>query len=73
MLPADKESGDIDISNIMEEYQKKSERKTRRHLKDKKKGAESYGCHFSPLPFTGVSVTNGRKAIQNMLRTNLLL
>jgi len=72
ILPADKDSTGINIRNIIEEYQKESEKKSRRFLKDKKKGRESYGCHFSPLPFTGVSVTNGRKAIQNMLRANLL-
>jgi len=69
MLPVDK---DIDISEIIQEYQKDSGKKSRRHAKDKKEGRESYGCHFSPLPFTGASVTNGRKAIQNMLRANLL-
>lgn len=72
MLPVDKGSVDLNISEIIKEYQKEPEKKTRRILKDKKKGVESYGCHFSPLPFTGVSVTNGRKAIQNMLRANLL-
>jgi hypothetical protein len=70
ILPADRDR--INISNIIEEHQKKSEKKPIGFLKDKKKGRESYGCHFSPLPFTGVSVTNGRKAIQNMLKNNLL-
>lgn len=70
ILPADIDR--INISNIIEEHQKKSEKKPIGFLKDKKKGRESYGCHFSPLPFTGVSVTNGRKAIQNMLKNNLL-
>lgn len=72
ILPVDKDSVDIDISGIIEEYQKESDKKPRRFLKDKKKGRVSYGCHFSPLPFTGVSLTNGRKAIRNMLRANLL-
>lgn len=72
MLPVDKNSVDINISEIIEKAQKESEKSSRRFLKDKKKGANGYGCHFSPLPFTGASVTNGRKAIQNMLKNNLL-
>ena len=72
MLPVDKDSVDIDISKIIKEHQNTSEKKAKRFLKDKKKGAKSYGCHFSLLPFTEASVTNGRKAIRNMLRGNLL-
>ncbi len=69
MLPVDK---NIDISEIIQEYQKESSKKAGKLIKEKKNGSKSCGCHFSPLPFTGVSVTNGRKAIQNMLRANLL-
>jgi hypothetical protein len=72
ILPVDEDLVGIDIIKLIEKYQEEPVKEGRRILKDKKKGRESYGCHFSPLPFTGVSVTNGRKTIQNMLKVNLL-
>jgi hypothetical protein len=73
ILPADKNTVvDINISEIIEKSQRESERSASKFLRDSKKSSVGYGCHFSPLPFTGVSVTNGRKAIQNMVRNNLL-
>ncbi len=71
VLPVDTHLVDMDTIGIIEKYQKEPVKERRRILKDKKKGRESYGCHFSPLPFTGVSVTNGRKAIRNMLKVSL--
>ena len=73
ILPVDKNSVEINISEIIKKAQKESEKGSRRLLKDKKKASVSYGCHFSPMPFTGASVTNGRKAIQNMIKNSNLL
>ncbi len=73
ILAADKNTViDMNISKIINKVQKECETSASKFLKDSKKTAVGYGCHFSPLPFTGVSTTNGRKAIQNMLRANLL-
>jgi hypothetical protein len=67
VLPDDKKELEIDIKEIIEKREKQI-----RKNRGKKTVTAGYGCHFSPLPFTGVKVTNGRKAIQNMLKNNLL-
>lgn len=65
-LPGDKDESKTDISSIIEEHQKAIEKKYK--VGQKGSTSEGYGCQFSSLPFTGASVTNGRKAIRNMLR-----
>ncbi len=72
ILPVDKNDIDINISELVEKRLKETQGQTRRASANKRTTTEACGCHFSPLPFTGVSVTNGRKAIQNMLKNNLL-
>lgn len=68
ILPVDKNEVEININEMIEIQQKESENRSRRFLKDKKNASASYGCHFSSIPFEGVSATNGRKAIQNLIK-----
>jgi len=72
ILPVNKNEIDININELIEKRMKKTQGQTRRRVANKRTASQTCGCHFSPLPFTGVSVTNGRKAIQNMLKNNLL-
>lgn len=72
ILPVDKNEIDININELLEKRLKETQGQRRRKIASKRIGSEACGCHFSPLPFTGVSVTNGRKAIQNMIKNNLL-
>jgi hypothetical protein len=72
ILPVDNNEIDININELIEKRMKEVQGKTIRNFANKKAVSSSCGCHFSALPFTGVSVTNGRKAIQNMLKNNLL-
>lgn len=72
ILPVDKNEIDININELIEKNMKKTQGQARRRVANKRSTSQACGCHFSPLPFTGVSVTNGRKAIQNMLKNNLL-
>jgi hypothetical protein len=72
ILPVDRNEIDININELLEKRMKETQGSIKRKFANKKAVANSYGCHFSPLPFTGVSFTNGRKAIRNMLNNNLL-
>lgn len=72
ILPVDNNEIDININELIEKRMKEVQGKTIRNFANKKAVSSSCGCHFSALPFTGVSVTNGRKAIRNMLNNNLL-
>jgi hypothetical protein len=72
ILPVDNNEIEININELIEKRMKGIQGRTIRNFANKKTVSSSCGCHFSVLPFTGVSVTNGRKAIQNMLKNNLL-
>ncbi len=72
ILPVDKNEIDININELIEKKNKETQGNARRCRSNKSISSDACGCHFSPLPFTGVSVTNGRKAIRNMLKNNLL-
>ena len=72
ILPVDKNEIDIDIKDLIEKKTKETQRQIRRNVVNKRRTSVACGCHFSPIPFTGVKITNGRRAIQNMLKNNLL-
>ena len=72
VLHVDKNADEININELVEKYNNEPEKNTRRFLKDTKKATASCGCHFSPIPFTGIKRTNGRKAIQNMLKNKMI-
>ena len=64
----------MDMNSLIENATnfKELEKRGREFLREKKRNIDSCGCHFGQLPFTGVNVTTGRKAIQNMIKNNLL-
>ena len=72
ILTVEKNEIDININKLIEKRIKETQGKVRRKPTNRRIASGAFGCHFSPLPFTGVSVTNGRRAIQNMVRNNLL-
>jgi hypothetical protein len=72
VLPEDKNDIDININELIEKRMKETQGNRRRNYANRKTTSNSCGCHFSPLPFAGASITNGRKAIRNMLKNNLL-
>lgn len=70
VLPVDRNEINVDIKQLIDKVESYNSKVKGKHLKDSKKGSPSYGCSFSPIPFSKVKVTNGRRAIQNMLKVN---
>lgn len=68
VLPLDEGILDLDINRIIEMNYKEKEKRIRNSLKGTKTTASRFSCQTSPIPFTGCKVTNGRKAIRNMVK-----
>ncbi len=60
ILPVDNNEIEININELIEKRMIEIQGKTIRKFANKKTVSSSCGCHFSALPFTGVSVTNGK-------------